>query len=93
MVEEETGTPAICSNQTISTMQMNIGLVCNLSCKHCHVEAGSLRTETMPLQIMEQGLGFMGKHGIHTLDITGGAPELNPHFLWLVQQASSMAYA
>ena len=82
------GVAPLKSKGTISTMQMNIGLVCNLSCKHCHVEAGPNRTEVMSQDIMEHGLRIMSECGISKLDITGGAPELNPHFTWLVEEAA-----
>lgn len=78
------------SKNAIQTMQMNIGKVCNLSCKHCHVEAGPARTETMSREIMAQGLQMMADNQIRTLDITGGAPELNPHFQWLIQEADKL---
>jgi len=75
------------SKNAIQTMQMNIGKICNLSCKHCHVEAGPQRTESMSREIMAQCLQVMADNEIKTLDITGGAPELNPHFPWLIQEA------
>jgi len=75
------------SNNSIPVMQMNIGKICNLSCAHCHVEAGPGRTELMSRDIMSSGLDAMVENDIKTLDITGGAPELNPDFTWLVEQA------
>ena len=76
------------SKDAISTMQMNICRICNLSCKHCHVQAGPNRTEAMPREVMAQGLRIMAEHRINNLDITGGAPELNPHFQWLIEEAA-----
>jgi len=73
--------------EKIETMQMNIGLACNLHCKHCHVEAGPERTQLMPREVMEQALRIMMMLDIPKLDITGGAPELNPDFTWLVSEA------
>jgi len=87
---EESGVHSLKSKETIQTMQMNVGKICNLSCKHCHVEAGPQRTESMSQAIMAQGLQVMADHGIKTLDITGGAPELNPNFPWLIQKATKL---
>ncbi|SHN57981.1 arsenosugar biosynthesis radical SAM (seleno)protein ArsS [Desulfitobacterium chlororespirans] len=87
---EEAGVLPLKSKETIQTMQMNVGKICNLSCKHCHVEAGPLRTESMSQAVMAQGLQVMADHGIKTLDITGGAPELNPNFPWLIQEAKKL---
>jgi radical SAM/Cys-rich protein len=74
------------SNDKLQTMQMNICRICNLSCKHCHVEAGPHRTEVMPRSVMERGLELMMECDIPDLDITGGCPELNPDFEWLIEQ-------
>lgn len=75
------------SQTHINTMQMNTGKVCNLSCKHCHVEAGPQRTESMSQDTMAKCLQVMADHQIMNLDITGGAPELNPHHPWLIEEA------
>ncbi|MDX1736293.1 MAG: arsenosugar biosynthesis radical SAM protein ArsS, partial [Halioglobus sp.] len=69
------------------TLQVNLGYVCNLSCVHCHVDAGPQRTESMDLATIEQVLALLERGGISTLDLTGGAPELNPHFRHLVTRA------
>ena len=87
---QESGVLPLKSKETIQTMQMNVGKICNLSCKHCHVEAGPLRRESMSQAVMAQGLQVMADHGIKTLDITGGAPELNPNFPWLIQEAKKL---
>ena len=81
------GAYPLMSNKKLQTMQMNICRMCNLSCKHCHVEAGPHRTEVMSREIMERGLALMAECGITDLDITGGCPELNPDFEWLVREA------
>ena len=86
----EIGAFPLLVKDTVETMQMNIGLICNLRCKHCHVEAGPDRTELMPREIMEQGLQVMSDYDIPKLDITGGAPELNPDFEWLVGEAAKL---
>ena len=71
----------------LHTLQLNLGYTCNQNCKHCHVNAGPTRTEQMSLQTIQQVLAFAHEHGIKTLDLTGGAPEMNPHFRYLVTQA------
>lgn len=69
-------------------LQMNIGKLCNQSCAHCHVDAGPDRkTEQMDRETMQACLDFAIKHQIKTIDITGGAPEMNEHFRWLVTTA------
>jgi radical SAM/Cys-rich protein len=65
----------------VTTLQVNVGKRCNQACKHCHVEAGPNRTEEMSAETAELCLDVLRRHPeIGTLDITGGAPELNPHF-------------
>jgi len=78
--------PRIARN-ALSVLQVNLGYLCNLSCTHCHVNAGPKRTELMDKKTVDEVLAFIDKHGIHTLDLTGGAPEMNPHFRYLVEQA------
>ncbi|QOY62515.1 arsenosugar biosynthesis radical SAM protein ArsS [Lysobacter sp. H21R4] len=71
----------------LQTLQLNLGYLCNLSCIHCHVAAGPRRTELMDRPTMELALQVAARHGVGTLDVTGGSPEMNPHFRWLVEQA------
>lgn len=71
----------------LETLQANLGYRCNQSCIHCHVAAGPKRTEEMAWETMDLILRFSRRHGIQTLDLTGGAPELNPHFRRLVREA------
>jgi radical SAM/Cys-rich protein len=71
------------------TLQVNLGYLCNLSCVHCHVDAGPHRTELMDRATANQVLALLDALGAHTLDLTGGAPELNPHFRYLVREARS----
>lgn len=78
--------PAISRGQ-LNTLQMNLGYLCNLSCTHCHVNAGPKRTELMSRDTMQIALQFAQKHHLETLDLTGGSPEMNPYFRWLVEQA------
>ncbi len=70
----------------IDTVQLNLGRLCNQSCTHCHVEAGPRRTEVMPRQMAELAIDFVRATKAQTVDITGGAPELNPSFRWLVER-------
>lgn len=71
----------------LATLQVNLGYLCNLSCVHCHVNAGPQRTELMSLETVEQVLALLAVTPVQNLDLTGGAPELNPHFRYLVKQA------
>ena len=71
----------------ITVFQINVGKLCNQTCRHCHVDAGPDRPETMPLETAEHCMQALAKTDIPTVDITGGAPELNPHFRWLVEQS------
>jgi radical SAM/Cys-rich protein len=71
----------------LESLQVNLGYLCNLSCVHCHVNAGPQRTELMDLETVDQVLSLLTRSGATTLDLTGGAPELNPHFRYLVREA------
>ena len=71
----------------VETVQVNVGYVCNQSCLHCHVNAGPTRTEAMDAQTAAQVLAYLDATGATTLDITGGAPELNASFRDLVRGA------
>lgn len=71
----------------LEIFQMNIGKLCNMSCRHCHVDAGPHQVvENMDRATMEACLRALDQTPAHTVDITGGAPELNPHFTWLVDE-------
>jgi radical SAM/Cys-rich protein len=72
------------TKRRINVLQINMGRYCNQACVHCHVEAGPSRTEMMTGQTVETVLHFLERSAIRTVDITGGAPELNPHFDALV---------
>lgn len=74
----------------LTTLQVNLGYLCNLSCTHCHVNAGPTRTELMTWETMQDVLEFLQTHGLSTLDLTGGAPELNPRFRDLVRAARAL---
>lgn len=75
---------------TITVFQMNVGKLCNQTCRHCHVDAGPDRTERMSRETAEWCIQALAKTDIPTADITGGAPELNPNFRWLVEQARGL---
>lgn len=80
---EKTDFPSINRNK-LEILQVNLGYLCNLSCTHCHVNAGPNRTELMDKETINQILSFIDLHNVITLDLTGGAPEMNPHFKYLV---------
>lgn len=81
--------PAI-KRARLETLQVNVGYRCNQSCVHCHVNAGPNRTEEMDGETVDVVLSFLERRGVPTLDITGGAPELNRHFRRLVTAARDM---
>lgn len=74
----------------IEVMQINVGRLCNLACKHCHMEAGPARTEVMGREVMEACLKVYKDQGFSTIDITGGAPEMNPNFEWFLNEAAKV---
>ncbi|MFO0706803.1 MAG: arsenosugar biosynthesis radical SAM (seleno)protein ArsS [Nitrospira sp.] len=74
----------------ITVFQINVGKLCNQTCRHCHVDAGPDRTERMSRETAELCLAALAKTDIPTVDLTGGAPELNPQFRWLVEQARAL---
>ena len=77
--------------ESIKILQVNIGKRCNQACQHCHVESGPNRTENMELATVERLLELLAKEPqIHTVDITGGAPELNPHFRYFATEIRKM---
>ncbi|MDG4549074.1 MAG: arsenosugar biosynthesis radical SAM protein ArsS [Candidatus Contendobacter sp.] len=82
----KTDFPSIHRNR-LDTLQANLGYRCNQSCTHCHVAAGPQRTEEMAWETMELLLRYLAARGVATLDLTGGAPELNPYFRQLVVRA------
>lgn len=74
----------------ITTLQVNMGKKCNQACKHCHVDAGPNRTEEMTRATVDQVIAALAHSGIKTLDITGGAPELNANFEYLIEAAKKL---
>lgn len=74
----------------IEIFQINVGYMCNMTCKHCHVDAGPDRTEVMSKETFEHCLEALRHSNAETVDLTGGAPEMNPHFRWFVEEASAL---
>ena len=72
----------------LEILQLNLGYMCNQVCSHCHVDAGPDRKEIMTVETMKQCLEVIKNTGAHTLDLTGGAPEMNPNFRWFVEEAA-----
>ena len=74
----------------LEILQINLGYMCNQVCAHCHVDAGPDRREIMTRETMQQCLDVLKKTGAHSLDLTGGAPEMNANFRWFVEAASTI---
>ncbi|MEK6789002.1 MAG: arsenosugar biosynthesis radical SAM (seleno)protein ArsS [Pseudomonadota bacterium] len=86
---EATDFPAI-RRQALTTLQMNLGYLCNQSCVHCHVNAGPTRKELMSDALIDLAIAVMKARNIEVLDLTGGAPEMNPAFRRLVVAARAL---
>lgn len=86
---EQTDFPAI-QRGKLTTLQVNLGYLCNQTCVHCHVDAGPRRKEIMQRETVDTILEFLRASDIKTLDLTGGAPEMNPHFRYLVHEACEL---
>jgi len=71
---------------SISNLQINLGKMCNQTCKHCHVDAGPSRKEIMTKDTMEKCLNIINSSDIQNVDLTGGAPEMNPNFRWFAHE-------
>ena len=74
----------------IEILQINVGYMCNQVCAHCHVDAGPDRKEIMTKETMQQILDVLKNTDVNTLDLTGGAPEMNPNFRWFVEESSKI---
>ncbi len=74
----------------LTVFQVNMGKMCNQVCKHCHVDAGPDRKEIMTLETMQHCLDALAKTTIPTVDLTGGAPEMNPDFRWFVEELTKL---
>lgn len=77
------------SPKKLEILQINMGYMCNQVCAHCHVDAGPDRKEIMTRKTLQMCLDICKNHKISTLDLTGGAPEMNPHFRWFVEESST----
>lgn len=86
---ENTSFPAI-KRESLDTLQVNLGYLCNQQCLHCHVNAGPKRKELMSRETIDQVLAFLNTGTVSALDLTGGAPEMNPHFRYLVSEARKL---
>src|SRR5687767_8623889 len=86
---ERAGLPPLVAGK-IDTLQINVGKLCNQTCRHCHVDAGPDRPEVMTRETMEACVAALAQTDIPTVDVTGGAPELNPDFRWLVDACRAL---
>jgi len=86
---QETDFPPI-QRGKLETLQVNLGYLCNQTCVHCHVDAGPRRREIMTKETVRAVLAYLRDSDIRTLDLTGGAPEMNPHFRDLVSEARKL---
>ena len=78
-------------SKDLEIFQINLGYLCNQTCKHCHVDAGPDRKEIMQLETLKLCLDILERYRISTVDLTGGAPEMNPHFRWFVEGARNIS--
>lgn len=75
----------------LNTLQVNITTQCNLACKHCHVEGSPAETKAMDKETLAACLRLFDQNGFSVIDITGGAPEMHPHYRWFVTEAAGLA--
>jgi radical SAM/Cys-rich protein len=73
-----------------TTLQINVGLFCNQTCRHCHLSAGPGRSENMDLETADQVVGYAQRNSFEIIDITGGAPELNPNLVYLIKRLAPL---
>lgn len=78
------------STKPLDVFQINIGYMCNQVCEHCHVDAGPDRKEIMDKKTLQECLNAIKKTNVSTVDITGGAPEMNPHFRWFIEELTKL---
>ncbi|MBI5503762.1 MAG: arsenosugar biosynthesis radical SAM protein ArsS [Deltaproteobacteria bacterium] len=84
----ETVEPGGLRRGRVTTLQVNVGKLCNMACHHCHVDAGPQRKEIMQPAVAERVVELLASNpAVETLDLTGGAPELNPSFRWMIGEA------
>lgn len=86
---QQTDFPSL-KRSSLDVLQVNLGYLCNQQCLHCHVNAGPRRTEIMPRSTVDDILKVIKQNKIKTLDLTGGAPEMNPEFRYLVAEARKL---
>jgi radical SAM/Cys-rich protein len=86
---EESGFPDLRA-EGVSTLQVNLGWRCNQSCRHCHLAAGPDRPEQMRRETVEAVIAAVARWSLPKVDLTGGSPEINPHFAYLVQRLAKM---
>jgi len=80
----------ILRREKITTLQVNLGNLCNQNCRHCHIEASPLGKDIMQRKTIDDIIKFLSSSKIKTLDITGGAPELNPSFDYFIRTARNL---
>ncbi len=83
--------PIYCKFDSLQTLQLNLGNLCNLRCAHCHVGASPSGNRIMCKDVMETVIGFLARRKGVTLDITGGCPEMNPHFQFLIEGTDKLS--
>lgn len=83
--------PIYITFDTLQTLQVNLGNLCNLACRHCHVKASPQGKNVMDREVMAKIAGFLSRQGGVTLDITGGCPEMNPHFPFLIDATEGLS--
>ena len=91
--EVDASTGKVLNALTLETIQVNVGLKCNMACVHCHVSSSPLRTETMDWPVMEMILKAARATSCSLIDITGGAPELNPHLRRFIEAARGQGHS
>lgn len=83
--------PVYCKFDELSTIQLNLGNLCNMQCNHCHVEAAPSGNRIMGTDVMEKLIAFLASNKGITLDITGGCPEMNPSFRYLIEGTAGLS--
>jgi len=83
--------PEYCTFESLRTLQVNLGNLCNLSCAHCHVTASPAGRRVMGREVMERIISFLHRRQGLVLDITGGCPELNPHFRQFIERSAGLS--
>jgi hypothetical protein len=79
------------NREQTTTLQISVGLLCNQTCRHCHLNAGPSRSENMDLETVDHVVSYAKRGGFEAIDITGGAPELNPNLVYLIESIAPFA--